>query len=157
MSLKEFSGAVAVVTGGASGIGKATARALYARGAHVVIADLNEQALAPVAQEIRESFPNAQGQVVTFTLDVTNETQVRALMQQAATINGRVGIVVTCAGLGKGGPIDLFTGEEMQRLMDVNFMGTYHSVRAALPYMRQQGSGHFVLISSVAGKLPHPY
>ncbi|EFH80727.1 SDR family NAD(P)-dependent oxidoreductase [Ktedonobacter racemifer] len=156
MTLKEFSGAVAVVTGGASGIGKATAHALYTRGSHIVIADINEQALEAAAQELRTSQEASDRQIVTFALDVTDEARVQALMQRAAQVNGHIDLVVTSAGIGRGGPVDEFSGAEMQRLMDINFMGTYHAVRAALPFMRQQGSGQYVLISSVAGKLPPP-
>lgn len=157
MTLKNFAGAVAVITGGASGIGLATAHALYGRGAHVVIADINEQGL----QKAREAIQAQQGgehvgQVLTVATDVTSEAQVQHLMQQALTMNQHIDLVVTCAGVGWGGPIDEFTGERMQQMMNINFMGTYFCVRAALPTMRQQGSGHFVFLSSVAGKLAAP-
>lgn len=155
MALKNFAGAVAVITGGASGIGLATAHALYARGAHVVLADINEQGLQQAQQAIYTSAKQ-NGQVLTVVTDITNEQQVEALMQQALTINQHIDIVITCAGVGWGGPIDEFTGERMQSMMNINFMGTYYCVRAALPTMRQQGSGHFVFLSSVAGKLAAP-
>src|SRR5256886_14415599 len=77
-------------------------------------------------------------------------------MRTATESYGRTSSVVTCAGVARGGPIDLFTSAEMQTMMNINFMGTYHCVRAALPTMRQQGSGHFVFLSSVAGKLGPP-
>lgn len=154
MTLKNFAGAVAVITGGASGIGLATARALYAQGVHIVLADIN--ALPQAEQQVRQSNSAATSQVMTVPTDVTDEQQVTALMQQTLAQFQRIDLVITCAGLGRGGPIDLFTGEEMRTLMDVNFMGTYHCIRAALPAMRQQESGHFVLLSSVAGKLCPP-
>jgi NAD(P)-dependent dehydrogenase (short-subunit alcohol dehydrogenase family) len=153
MALKHFNGAVAVITGGASGIGLATAQALYQEGAHVVLADINEQGLQQAGQQVRAGNITSAGQVIVTPVDVTQEEQVQALMREALTINGRIDLVVTCAGIGRGGPFDLFTGEEMQKMMDINFMGTYHTVRAALPVMRRQGSGHYVLLSSVAGKL----
>lgn len=154
MALKNFTGAVAVITGGASGIGLATAKALYVQGAHIVLADINEQALQKAKQSVQEAVSNAQ--VLGVATDVTNETQVQALMQQALTINEHIDFVMTSAGVGWGGPIDLFTGEKMQAMMNINFMGTYHCVRAALPAMRAQGAGHFVLLSSVAGKICSP-
>lgn len=156
MTLKQFAGAVAVITGGASGIGLATARALYAQGAHLVLADINADALVQAGQQVHESNPSSTAQVLTQQTDVTNEAQVNALMQQALTINDRIDLVVTSAGIGRGGAIDTFTGAEMQTLMNVNFMGTYHCVRAALPTMRKQQGGHFILLSSVAGKLGAP-
>ncbi len=156
MALNKYSGAVAVITGGASGIGLATARALYTAGAHVVLADVNEQGLQQAGQLVREGNPSSTGQVLAVVTDVAREEQVQDLMRQALDTCGRIDLVVTCAGLGHGGPIDLFTGQEMQTLMNVNFMGTYHCARAALPAMRKQNNGHFVFISSVAGKICTP-
>jgi NAD(P)-dependent dehydrogenase (short-subunit alcohol dehydrogenase family) len=156
MTLKNFAGAVAVLTGGASGIGLATARLLYRQGAHVVLADINEAGLQQAGQQVRQDNPASTGQVVTIVTDVTSEEQVQSLMRQALDIRGRIDLVVISAGVGRGGSIDLFSAEEMQSMMNINFMGTYHCVRAALPTMRQQQSGHFVLLSSVAGKLGSP-
>lgn len=155
MALTDFNGAVAVITGGASGIGLATAKNLYARGAHVVLADINEQGLRQAQQAVQAS--NVAGrQVITVTTDVTNEEQVLALMQQALRLDNHIDLVVTSAGVGWGGPIDEFTGQQMQAMLNINFMGTYHCVRAALPAFRQQQSGAFVFLSSVAGKLGSP-
>jgi NAD(P)-dependent dehydrogenase (short-subunit alcohol dehydrogenase family) len=156
MALKNFDGAVAIITGGASGIGLATAQACYTRGAHIVLADINEQRLQQAALLVQQSRPSSSAQIVAVTTDVTDEEQVQALMHRALDIDGRIDLVVTCAGLGLGGPIDDFTASEMQLMMNVNFMGTFHSVKAAVPSMRKQQSGHFVLLSSVAGKLCPP-
>lgn len=156
MALKNFNGAVAVVTGGASGIGLATASACYERGAHVVLADRDSQRLPTAAQQVRQSQPSAITQVLTVPTDVTSETQVEELMKQALSICGRIDFVMTSAGIGRGGTIDSFTAAEMQNLMNINFMGTFLSLKAALPHMRQQKSGHFVFMSSVAGKLGAP-
>jgi NAD(P)-dependent dehydrogenase (short-subunit alcohol dehydrogenase family) len=156
MSLKQLSGAVAVITGGASGIGLATACALRAKDADVVLADINRGALQQAAQQVHQNNPSSIAQVLTVVTDVTSEEQVQECMRQALALRGRIDLVVTCAGVGWGGPIDTFTGEQMQNMMNINFMGTYHTIRAALPAMRQQQSGHFVLLSSVAGKLCPP-
>src|SRR5438034_7349782 len=156
MALKNFEGAVAVITGGASGIGLATAQALHARGAHVVLADINQQGLQQAEEQFRLRNPEATGNISSIPTDVTNEQQVQELMRKATETFGRINLVVTCAGVGRGGPIDLFTSAEMQTMMNINFMGTYHCVQAALPTMRQQQSGHFVFLSSVAGKLCTP-
>jgi len=156
MALKDFNGAVAVITGGASGIGLATARALYAQGAHVVLADINNERLQQAIEQVRQHAPNATGKVLGIPTDVTQVSQVEALMQQARNADGHIDLVVTCAGIGRGGPIDSFTSEEMQAIMDINFMGTYNCTRAALPAMRSQQSGYFVFLSSVAGKICAP-
>jgi NAD(P)-dependent dehydrogenase (short-subunit alcohol dehydrogenase family) len=145
-----------VLTGGASGIGLATARALYARGAHVVLADINEHGLLEAAQQVKESNLPSIKQVVVRKTDVTNEEQVQELMRLALDTCGHVDLVVSSAGIGRGGPIDIFGAEDMQAMMSINFMGTYHCVQAALPMMRQQQHGHFVFLSSAAGKLCVP-
>lgn len=156
MALTNFAGAVAVITGGASGIGLATAQALHNRGAHVVLADINQQGLQQAEEQIRQLNLGASSNVSSIPTDVTSEQQIQALMRQTVETHRRIDLVVTCAGIGSGGPIDLFTASEMQRMMNINFMGTYHCVQAALPAMRRQQSGHFVFLSSVAGKLGVP-
>ena len=156
MALTNFAGAVAVITGGASGIGLATARALHARGAHVVLADINNLGLQQAEEQIRQHNTEATGKILGIPTDVTNELQVQALMRQTVDAFGRIDLVMTSAGICNGGPIDTFTGSQMQNIMNINFMGTYHCVRAALPTMRKQESGHFVFLSSVAGKLGPP-
>lgn len=156
MALTDFAGAVAVITGGASGIGLATAQALHAKDTHVVLADINQQGLQQAEQRVRQGNAGATGDVRGIYTDVTDEASVQAMMQQAVDAHGRVDLVVTCAGIGRGGAIDTFTAHEMETMMNINFMGTFHCVRAALPTMRQQQSGHFVFLSSVAGKLGVP-
>ncbi len=156
MALKNFKDAVAVITGGASGIGLATARALYAQGAHIVIADINGERLVQSIELIRQNAPAENGKVLGVPTDVTQESEVQALMQQAQNIGGRIDLVVTSAGVGRGGTIDDFSAEEMQSMMNINFMGTYNCTRAALPAMRSQKSGYFVFLSSVAGKICSP-
>ena len=101
-------------------------------------------------------FQKLKGQILTITTDVTNESQVHDLMQQATETFGHIDLVITCAGIGRGGTIDTFAASDMQMMMNINFMGTYHCVQAALPIMRQQKSGHFVFLSSVAGKFGVP-
>ncbi len=157
MALIDFSGTTAIITGGASGIGLATARALYTEGASVVLADVNEQGLRAAEAQLKKEVPNASGQVICVPTDVTNEGDVKELMELAVKLCKRIDLVVTCAGIGRGGAIDTFAAAEMRRVMDINFMGTFHCVQQALPTMRKQGSGHFVCLSSVAGKLGTPF
>lgn len=156
MPIEDYSGAVAVVTGGASGIGLATARALVAQGAHVALADVNKEGLQAAADDVRAHGTDPTTQVIAVVTDVTDEAQVRELMRRALELTGRLDLVVACAGIGRGGRIDDLPASEMRRMLDVNVMGVYHCVQAALPAMRAQGSGQFVLLSSVAGKLGVP-
>lgn len=156
MAIEDFDGAVAVVTGGASGIGLATAQALYAQGAHVALADINEGALHGAAEQVRAHADGSAAQVITVATDVTDDAQARRLMDEALKITGRIDLVVASAGIGVGGRIEDLPSAEMRRMLDVNVMGVYNCVQAAAPTMRAQGAGHFVLMSSVAGKLGVP-
>lgn len=156
MAMTEFAGSVAVITGGASGIGFATAGALRERGAHVVVADINAEGVQKAQERLRQENAGAQGEVLAIPVDVTNAEQVEILMQRTEEAFGKIDLVVTCAGIGRGGPIDTFTSSDMQTLMNINFMGTYNCVVSALPAMRRQGAGYFVFLSSVAGKLGTP-
>ena len=83
MALTNFAGAVAVITGGASGIGLATARALHVRGAHVVLADINQLGLQQAEEQIRQHNTEATGKILGIPTDVTNEQQVEALTPEA--------------------------------------------------------------------------
>jgi NAD(P)-dependent dehydrogenase (short-subunit alcohol dehydrogenase family) len=157
MTSTDFSGKTAVITGGASGIGLAVAQALYISGASVVLADINEQGLRAAEGHLKKSAPDAHQHIICIPTDVRREEEVRELMEMAVTICQRIDLVVTCAGIGSSGSIDTFASSEMQRLMDINFMGTFHCVQKALPTMRKQGSGHFACLSSVAGKLGNPF
>jgi NAD(P)-dependent dehydrogenase (short-subunit alcohol dehydrogenase family) len=156
VALTDFTRVVAVITGGASGIGLATARALHSRGADVVLADINSNGLSQARDLVSQHNSEAQGQILTITTDVTDESQVNELMLHTAAAFGRIDLVVTSAGIGRGGAIDTFSASDMQMMMNINFMGTYHCVQASLPMMRQQKSGHFVFLSSVAGKFGVP-
>ncbi len=156
MALTDFAGKTAVITGGASGIGLATASALYGEGAHLVLADINEQGLRSAEEQLHKDHPDATGQIILHPTDVTSEEAVQSLMGAAVDATGHIDLVVTCAGIGKSGSIETFTGADMRRIMDINFMGTFYCVREALFTMRKQGTGHFVCLSSVAGKLGNP-
>lgn len=156
MAMTTFAGSVAVISGGASGIGFATAAALRERGAHVVLADINAEGVQKARERLRQDHPGTQSEVLAIPVDVTNEGQVQELMKRTEEAFGSIDLVVTCAGIGRGGPIDTFSSGEMQALMNINFMGTYNCVVSAMPVMRRQGSGYFVFLSSVAGKLGTP-
>jgi len=157
MAIEDFNGAVAVITGGASGIGLATARALHAQGAHVVLADINADGLQTAAESVRGGTADAAAaRVATGTRDVTDDAQVRALMQAALELTGRIDLLVASAGIGRGGRIEDLSSADMRQMLNVNVMGVYNCVQAVVPTMRAQGGGQIVLLSSVAGKVGVP-
>lgn len=156
MAIQDFTRTVAVVAGGASGIGLATALAIYKQGAHVVLADINEEGLQRAAERVREAASDSAARIATVVTDVTDDAQTQGLMREARGLSGRLDLVVACAGIGRGGRIEDLPSAEMRKMMDINFLGIYgiyNCVQAALPTMREQGSGHFALISLVPGKL----
>ncbi|GLW07793.1 short-chain dehydrogenase [Microtetraspora sp. NBRC 13810] len=137
----------AVVTGGASGIGRAVALELARRGFHVTIADIDGEGAARIAKDL-------DGRAVT--LDVTDAAAVAAMIRGVKDEHGRLNIVVNNAGIGVGGATDELTLDHWNRAIDVNLRGVVHGVHAAYPIMRAQGYGHIVNTASLAGLTPAP-
>ena len=142
-------GTVAVITGGARGIGGATAIKFAAEGAKVIIGDLLEAEAAETLQAIR----GAGGEAEFVKTDVTNEDQCRAMCQSAVDRFGQLDVIVTCAGVLQGAftPIEDFDLETFARVQDINVRGTFLSVKHAVGHMRQAGGGTVICISSGAG------
>lgn len=107
--------------------------------------------------EVAAEIKSAGGTAFPFVADVTNEGDVQALVDQTVSRFGRLDVMVCNAGFGLYGAIDTIGPDRMRGLMDVNFMGTYHAARAALPVFRQQKSGHLIIVSSIVGKRGIPY
>jgi NAD(P)-dependent dehydrogenase (short-subunit alcohol dehydrogenase family) len=127
-------GKVAIVTGGAQGIGNAIARGLATEGARIVVADLSR------AEEAAEEFEEGIG----LTVDVADETQVEGMAQEAIERCGRIDILVNNAGLYASLQMRPFTEipvEEWRQVMDVNVLSMFLTMRAVVPRMREQGSG----------------
>lgn len=144
---------IAIVTGASSGIGRETALQLAADGAHVALAARNEEALAQVAAGIE-----AMGrQALVVPTDVTLPEQVKALVAKTIGRWGRVDIVVANAGeYIRRRIIDLDT-DILRRSMEINFYSAVQTALAALPHMRQQQSGHIILVSTMDSKKGLPY
>src|SRR6266567_3600431 len=140
----EFAGLAALVTGGASGIGLATARLLAARGARVAVLDRDEGFKA--AGESTDLYP--------VTADVTDDAAVRAAVAEAGRALGRLDIVVNNAGIGAAGTVEDNDDAEWHRVLDVNVLGIVRTTRAALPLLRQaardRGQAAIVNTCSVA-------
>jgi NAD(P)-dependent dehydrogenase (short-subunit alcohol dehydrogenase family) len=135
-SALEFGGLVAIVTGGASGIGEATARLLTQRGARVAVLDLNIDSLA---DEVRG-----------YAVDVRDRASVVSAVDAAAADLGGIDIVVNSAGIGAIGTVESNDDDEWARLFDINVTGTARVAAAALPHLRRSGAASVVNVSSVA-------
>ncbi len=139
---------VAVVTGGANGIGRAFSKGLAAEGAHVMVADVDEQA----AQQFAAEMEDAGKECLACCVDVTNEESTPAMAQATLERFGRIDILVTCAAvyatLARKDYLEI-EPEEWNRVLSVNLTGAQLSARAVLPAMKEQRSGVIVNMGSV--------
>ncbi|SRR5579883_247273 len=146
---EQLVGKVAVITGGAQGIGAATAALVARRGAHVVIADV----AAEQGERLAADIVGVGGEAEFVYTDVTDEEQCRRLVTTALRKTGRLDILVTCAGVFRGGQVPLEALEEdvFRGVIDINLMGTFLAVKHAVPAMQEAGKGVILCIASGAG------
>ncbi|MPV48499.1 SDR family oxidoreductase [Pseudactinotalea sp. HY160] len=142
----EFAGLVAVVTGGASGIGAAIADALADRGARVAVLDLNPDASAPST----DHAPHAPHTHRGYTADVGDDASVRAAIAAVAEEFGGIDIVINNAGIGAQGTIETNDDDEWHRVWDINVLGMVRVARAALPHLRRSAAAAIVNTASIA-------
>ena len=142
-----FQDAVAVVTGGASGIGKALSEELGRRGARVVVTDLQEEG----ARAVAEGIVKAGGRASAATLDVRDAAAFERLLDDALAAHGRLDYLFNNAGLAAVGEAQSLPLEHWRRVLDVNLWGVIHGATAAYARMVRQGSGHIVNVASLAG------
>jgi 2-hydroxycyclohexanecarboxyl-CoA dehydrogenase len=147
--LKRFDDQVAIVTGAASGIGKATALRLAGEGATVVIADVNGEGAAGVAGAISEGG----GRALALQVDVTDAPGVRAMTEEAIDAFGKVDILVSNAGWDRAAPFADTDEELWDRVIAINYRGHLATCHAVLPYMRERGGGRIVTVASDAGRV----
>src|SRR3954470_8448298 len=143
-----LTGRVAAITGASSGIGLACAEQLAREGAAVVLGARRLDRLDATAARIRD----AGGRAAVMEMDVTREADVEAFVRHAEREFGRLDVMICNAGFGYYGPIDETPADVMQRMMDVNYMGTFYGAAAALPVFRKQNSGHLIFVSSIVGR-----
>jgi NAD(P)-dependent dehydrogenase (short-subunit alcohol dehydrogenase family) len=150
VSLGIFQGKSAIVTGGASGIGRALGEELGRRGAIVILADLNEALL----EETVSSLAGKGYRVEGATLDVTDFAAVKELVDGTISRHGRLDYMFNNAGIDMLGEALDMSLDDWMRVIDVNLYGVVHGVAAAYPVMVEQGYGHIVNTSSLAGFFP---
>jgi NAD(P)-dependent dehydrogenase (short-subunit alcohol dehydrogenase family) len=146
----DLAGKVAIITGGAGGIGKALAEELAARGCYLVLADINSGLLEQTAAVLRAGGAELDAK----TLDVRDATQVQALVEGAHRELGRIDYIFNNAGVNVCAELRDTTLEDWNLLIDVNLRGVVHGVHAAYSIMRSQGFGHIINTASAAGLIP---
>jgi NAD(P)-dependent dehydrogenase (short-subunit alcohol dehydrogenase family) len=145
---EEFAGKVALVSGGGSGIGAATCRALAKAGAYVGVLDRDTAAAAAIAGEIGE----AGGQAGAHILDVADGATFARVAAAVAEAQGGIDVLVNCAGTITRHTIAHMPAEAWERVLAVNLRGPFNGIQAVLPHMRERGGGAIVNIASIAGR-----
>lgn len=147
-----FAGATCLVTGAASGIGRATAAAIAARGGRLVLTDIQPEALAETAAELDGSVLGA------YPADVSDNDAVRELATKAHERHGSFDVVLNVAGISTWGSVERLRHGDWQRMIDVNLMGPINVIESFVPPMIDAGrGGHLVNVSSAAGLLGLPW
>jgi len=142
-----FEKQIAIVTGGASGIGRALCEELARRGAEVVVADINFAGAQSVATAIGAR---------AACLDVRQAADVQRLVDEVVARHGRLDLIFNNAGIGVAGGMNELTIDHWRTVIEINLMGVVHGVAAAYPVMVRQGSGQIVNIASLAGLITSP-
>jgi NAD(P)-dependent dehydrogenase (short-subunit alcohol dehydrogenase family) len=150
--IRTFAGATAIVTGAASGIGRALAEELAKCGCEVVLADLQVALAKEVAAEIR----TLGGKARAVKLDVTNFPAMKKLIKETVKRTGRLDYIFNNAGIVIGGGVDLYGIADWHKVIDVNIRGVINGIQAAYQIMLAQGFGHIVNTASMAGLMPGP-
>ena len=144
-----FDGRIAVITGGASGIGRAVGAEMARRGSRVVLADRNGELAGEVASAIGDRAEAA-------TVDVADAAQVQELVDRTVKDHGRLDYLFNNAGIALFGEVRDMTLDQWMKIVEVNLHGVVHGIVAAYPVMCDQGSGHIVNTASLAGIVPSP-
>jgi sorbitol-6-phosphate 2-dehydrogenase len=146
---KSLQDRIAVITGGAQGLGEAICHRLAREGAHVIVADLNLEGAERVAREV---MARTGRRAVAVQADVTDEAQVEAMVARAVDEFGGLDILVSNAGILIAGPVDEFPAEKWRAVMNVNLFGFFLCAKHAARVMKAQRSGVIIQVNSKSGK-----
>jgi 3-oxoacyl-[acyl-carrier protein] reductase len=141
---------VAIVTGGARGIGKAIALTFVREGAKVALVDIEE---IKKLEALKKEFEKMGGEVITISCDITKSSDVNEMVGKVQKAFGRVDILVNNAGIIRRGTIETVTEEDWDRVIEVNLKGTFNCCKAVVEFMKRQGYGKIVNVSSIAAKM----
>ena len=151
--MEDLQGKVAVITGGASGIGRAVADKAAAEGMRIVLGDIEAGPLKLAVDDM----PSTGAEVLGVVTDVSDRASVEALRDAALERFGAVHLVHNNAGIGLGGPIWEVTEEDWRWILGVNLWGVIHGVATFTPLLLEQGEGHIVNTASIAGLIVAPF
>jgi len=156
MNQIDLKGRVAVITGGARGIGYAVAERMLACGANVVLWDLMADRL-PQSKATLSSVNSAGGKVETCVVDITDEDQVIAAAAASVKAFGKIDILVNSAGItGPNQKTWEYSSKDFRQVQEINLIGTFHCCKAVVPGMMKQDYGRIINIASIAGKDGNP-
>ena len=140
---------VVVLTGAASGIGKATAELFAKEGAILIISDIDEVGLIKTLESLGES----KNKSFMMKVDVRNPSEVKAMIEKAIELHGKIDVLIVNAGVVRVGPVDTFPDEDYELLIDVNLKGTHYTCKYAVPYFKKQKYGSIITLASVAAHI----
>jgi len=152
--VKRFDGRVAAITGAASGIGRALAIELARRGAHLALADIDDDGLADTVARCEGAASGVK--VTSQHLDVADRAAVEAWADQVVADHGAVHLVFNNAGVALGATVAAMSYDDFEWLMNINFWGVVYGTKAFLPHMLAADEGHIVNVSSVFGLVSVP-
>ncbi len=150
--MESFDGKVAVITGGASGMGRAFADRFGAQGCRIVIADVEDSALESAVAELQQAGVEATG----VKTDVSKAKEMDALGAKVMDEFGQVNLLFNNAGVGGGGAMEDLALEDWEWILGVNLWGVIHGLRVFYPHMLAHGDGHIVNTASIAGMTSYP-
>ena len=150
MNRYDLDGEVAIITGGAQGIGFATAKRMINSGARVQLWDIDENALAEAKSELGDASSTAK-------VDITDFAECQQMANAAVASLGKISILVNSAGIaGLNASVEDYPVEEWLRILNLNLNGTFYTNKAVVPHMRAAGYGRIVNLASIAGKEGNP-